>query len=484
MNRFLTLALLFSLPASGAPPPLAARIRRTIQASPVARTGFWGVEVRDLDSGRTVVALNSDHFFVPASNTKLFTTALALTRLGPDFKVTTVVTALAPPDSNGRITGDLTLVGHGDANLSGRPIPYAVDAERGDPLTAMQDIAGQLFDHGLRQVDGNVIGDDTAFVWEPYGPGWGIDDPVGLDGAAVSALEWNDGAITLNILPASTEGMPALIAFDPPLRMFSVENRLQTTVTQPRAIHVDRQAGSDILRIWGAIPPGDQGFTESLGVDDPARAAAAALIEALRLKGVMVSGQPLARHAFPGAPPPAPAEGTVLAQRESPPLKEDLRVTAKVSQNLHAETLLRIVGQGSRRAGLDEMRLFLEEAGIDPAECSFRDGSGLSRYNLVTPQAIASLLLYMEKSPQRELWEGFLPLAGVDGSLRERFLKTRAKGRLSAKTGSLSHVSALSGYATRRNGKRVVFAIMVNNYNGSQADIRAVIDKIGSLLVE
>lgn len=484
ITRLLALALLLTVPAQTAPPPLAARIRAAIQASPIARTAFWGIEVRDFASGKAIFALNSDHFFVPASNTKLFTTALALTRLGPEFKVKTQVIAAAGPDSQGRISGDLTLIGHGDANLSGRPIPYNVDAERGDPLTAMQDLAAQLYARGIRQIDGNVVGDDTAFVLEPYGPGWGIDDPVGIDGAAVSALEFNDGAITLNILPAPTEGAPALVALDPPLHIFTIENRLQTTLVGSRAIHVERLAGSEILRVWGVIPPGDPGYTQSVSVDDPARAAAAGLIEALKQKGVTVSGQALVRHAYPGAPTPDPVTGTLLAERESPPLKEDLRVTDKVSQNLHAETLLRIVGGGSRKNGLDEMRRFLDEAGIDPKEYSFRDGSGLSRYNVVTPHAVAALLDHMSKSPQAELYESLLPVAGVDGSLRERFLKTRAKGKLSAKTGSLSHVSALSGYATRRNGKRVTFSIMVNNYNGSALDIRTVIDKIGSLLVE
>lgn len=483
MKKLLALALLLTVPAWTAP-PLSARIRATIQRSPIARTAFWGIQVLDLERGTILFSLNADHFFVPASNTKLFTTALALTRLGPDLKVKTLVTAAAPPDPAGHIAGDLTLVGNGDANLSGRAIPYDVDAPKGDPLAAMQDLAAKLYDRGVRAVEGNVVGDDTAFVWEPFGPGWGIDDPVGMDGAAVSALEVNDDSISLNILPGASEGAPALIGFDPPLAPFTVENRLQTTITLPRSIHVDREPGSGVLRIWGAIPPGDPGLTESLSVEDPARYAALTLIEALKQKGITVGGQAVARHAYPGSTPLPPVAATVLAERESPPIKEDLRITDKVSQNLHAEMLLRIVGQGSRKLGLDELQKFLDEAKIDPKELSLRDGSGLSRSNLVTPHAITQLLAYMAKSPEHEIWTGLLPVAGVDGSLRERFLKTRAKGRLSAKTGTLSHTSALSGYATRRNGRRVVFSIMVNNYLGTSLDIRTVIDRIGSLLVE
>jgi D-alanyl-D-alanine carboxypeptidase/D-alanyl-D-alanine-endopeptidase (penicillin-binding protein 4) len=480
MKKLLALLLLLTVPAWAAP-PLSARIRTAIHASPVARTAFWGIQVTDLQTGVVLFSLNADHYFVPASNTKLFTTALALTRLGPDFKVKTVVSAEAPLDAEGRTTGNLVLTGNGDANLSGRVIPYDVAAAKGDPLSAMQELAGKLYDRGVRQVDGNIIGDDTAFVWEPFGPGWGIDDPVTSDGAAIGALEVNDNTMLLNILPGAAEGDGARLSFDPPLEVFTLVNRLRTTSAVPREIHVERQAGSNVLRVWGAIPPADPGLTESLSVDDPARYAAVALLSAMRSRGIVVNGVAMVRHRYPGADSEV-VTSPVLAERESAPLREDLRVTDKVSQNLHAEMLLRLVGKGSRRAGLEELQTFLGEAGIDPKEVSLRDGSGMSRQNMVTPHAISQLLIYMAKSPESEIWTSLLPVAGVDGSLRERFLKSRMKSRISAKTGTLSHVSALSGYATRRSGRRVVFSIMVNNYSGSSLDIRTVIDKIGSLL--
>ncbi len=483
MKQIAAVLLLLSYPLSAAA-PLGARIQAALRSSPVARTAFWGIQVLDAQTGVTLFSLNADHFFVPASNTKLFTTALALTRLGPAYTVKTLVSATAAPDAAGRVAGDLILAGAGDANLSGRVLPYSVENQNGDALLAMRDIASQLFDRGVRQVDGNVVGDDTAFVWEPFGPGWSVDDPVGVDGAAVSALEINDDAITINILPAASEGSLAHIGFDPPLTVFTVENRLVTTTAVPRAIHIERQAGSDILRVWGTLPPGDTGYTTSLAAGDPAFYAATALMEAMKEKGITVSGHADVRHAYPGAAPAPPPSGTVLASRESAPLRTDLQLTDKVSQNLHAEMLLRLAGQGSRRDGLEQMQKFLAEADIDPKEVSLRDGSGMSRLNVVTPRAIAKLLAYMAKSPEAEIWTSLLPIAGIDGSLRDRFLKSRAKGRLMAKTGTLSHTSALSGYAIRRNGRKVIFSIMVNNYNGAPLDIRTVIDKIGSLLVE
>ena len=477
MPKWIALFLLLLVPASSAPPPLATRIRALIQRSPIARTAFWGIEVRDLATGAAVYRLNDDHFFVPASNTKLFTTALALSRLGPDYRIHTTVTAEAAPDAQGRIAGDLTLMGAGDANLSGRVIPYDVNAEKGDPLTAIQDLAAQLYQHGVRHIDGDVIGDDTAFLWEPYGQGWGIDDPLGTDGAPVSALCVNDNSITMNVLASS-------ISFDPPLPAFTIENRIQVIEGGTNGVHVNRLPGSNVLQIWGAVPPSYAGQTFHLAVDDPARYAALALIEAMTRQGITVGGKAVAHHALPGVKLPDRSPQTVLAERQSPPLIDDLRVTDKVSQNLHAEMLLRLVGQGNRRAGLEALQQFLEEAGVDPEQVGFQDGSGLSRRNLVTPHAIVTLLTYMAKSPLAESWTSLLPIAGVDGSLHARFEKTRAKGRLVGKTGSLSHTSALSGYATRRNGRRLVYSVIVNNYNGPASEIHDTIDRICSLMVE
>ncbi len=471
--------LLIAVASQAARGPVSARVAAAIRASPVARGAFWGIEVYDLNSGRQVFHLNERQFFVPASNTKLFTTALALSRLGPAFQVETVVSAAAVPDAEGRIAGSLTLVGAGDANLSGRPIPYDVEAPKLDPLTAMRDLARQLFARGVRSIAGDVIGDDTAFPYEPYGPGWGIDDPATGDGAPVSALSVNDNSISLLVEPAK-------LTFTPALPVFTVENRIvPATAGTERDLHVTREAGSSTLRLWGTIPENDMGETFSLGVDDPARFAALALMAALQEQGITVTGNAVALHRYPGAPIGFVSRNPVtLATHRSPPLIEDLRVTDKVSQNLHAEMLLRLVGRGSRRDGLKDLDEFVSQAGIDKTDYSFQDGSGMSRLNVVTPHTVVQLLTFMAKSPLAADFASLLPVAGVDGSLRLRFAASRAKGKVFAKTGSLSHTSALSGYAVRANGHRLAFSILVNNYNGPTAAIRETIDRICALLVE
>src|SRR5262249_45127861 len=181
--------------------------------------------------------------------------------------------------------------------------------------------------------------------------------------------------------------------------------------------------------------------------------------------------------------PSSEASEVELARRVSAPLIEDLRVTDKVSQNLHAELALRAVGRAKRNAGtiaagLEEIRGFLAEIGV-PADAYFlRDGSGLARLNLVTPATVVKLLRHMYASPLREQWISLLPVSGEDGSLRLRFAGSPAAGRVHAKTGSLSHVSALSGYIQRANGTWAAFSILVNNYNVPTADIRSAIDRI------
>lgn len=482
-------------PASAA--SLAEGIDRTIAASPVARGAFWGIQVIDLGTGKTLYEQNQDRFFVPASNTKLFTTALALTRLGADFRFRTRVLADAPPDGSGRIHGPLRLMGGGDPNLSARAIPYRTGPITGNPLAAIEDLAGQVAARGVKRVSGGIIGDDSWYVWEPYAAGWGIEDPESDDGPPVSALTINDNAFTLRVQPGVREGDPAILSLLPALEFYRLDNRIRTTAAgSERRIRYDRVPDSMDVRLWGSIPLRDRTQELLLGIADPARYAAMALLRALEERGIDVEGEAGSAHLYPsevadlsqGLASPEES-GVELARRISAPLIEDLRITDKVSQNLHAELALRAVGKarrnvGSFEAGLEEMKTFLSEAGIEPDGYDLRDGSGLARLNLLTPATVIKLLRYMYQSPQREDWIGLLPVGGRDGSIATRFTDTPAMGRVFAKTGSLSHVSALSGYIHRNGGSWVAFSILVNNYNAKAPEIRGVIDRICNLIVE
>jgi D-alanyl-D-alanine carboxypeptidase/D-alanyl-D-alanine-endopeptidase (penicillin-binding protein 4) len=489
------LALAFAMPLCGA--NLAESIRQLIDASPVARTAFWGIQVVDLATGKTIYELNPNHNFVPASNTKLFTTALALSRLGPEHKFVTRVLADAAPDATGRIAGGIRFVGGGDPNLSARAIPYRMGAITGNPLGAIEDLAAQLVARGVRRIDGDITGDDTWYTWQPYAIGWGIDDPQSDDGPPISALTLTDNVLTMTVTPGAAIGEPAALSFSPAIEFYQIENRVRTVAAGgARSIRLKRVPGSRYGQLWGTIPLRDRGESLLMSVEDPAEYAARALKVALEERGVSVGGEATSRHLFPDevanllqGPADEPAAEIELARRVSAPLLEDLRVTDKVSQNLHAELALRAVGRarrnvGSFEAGREEMKAFLSEIGIDTAAYNLMDGSGLSRLNLVTPRAVVQLLQYMYGTDNRDAWVSFLPVGGLDGTLSARFGQTPVAGKVYAKTGSLSHVSTLSGYIERSGGSWVAFSILVNNYPGPAAGVRGVMDRICNLIWE
>jgi D-alanyl-D-alanine carboxypeptidase/D-alanyl-D-alanine-endopeptidase (penicillin-binding protein 4) len=446
---------------------------------PGAKDASWGIEVRDLKADKILYSLNADHFFVPASNTKLFTTALALTQLGPGYVFHTRVI------QNGR---DLVLVGAGDPNLSGRSLPYQPKLPDPAPLAAINQLADEIVARGVRHVEGNIIGDDSAYVYEPYPPGWGLTDTYDDDGPPVSAICVDDNVAKLQIVPALADGALVQTSWQLPFDLFRVDNALLTDGEAHREIHYLRLPGSREIRIWGNVPPEKEIDPIPLAVDDPARFAAQALKDALVARGVKCDGAAIARHQLPGAPAMEPLEGNLVTERVSVPLVEALRLVDKISQNLHAEMMLRNValklnGKGTREGGLAALARFTEGAGIGPDDYHFSDGSGLSRYNIVTPHAIDTLLQYMASTPLRDTWMGLLPIGGEDGSLRLRFRTLRLHGEIHAKTGSLTRVSALSGYGVREDGSLVSFSIMVNNYGVPTSVVRDVIDKIAAAIL-
>lgn len=465
-----------------------------------ARRAFWGIQIRALDEGTVLYEHNAHKVFVPASNQKLFSTALGLTRLGPNHRYSTSVVAEGEIDGEGTLRGNLVLRGGGDPNLSARVLPYDHDMEFEDDLMLpVTELARQAIAGGLRRVEGSIIGDDTRYVWQKHGAGWSVDDPTWGYGAPISALSFNDNHITMRVLPGRAAGRPARVRFKPRIPFFEIANRTRTSSRRyvTRALKIDRQPGSRRIDIWGDISIRSGGRQVAMAVDDPALYAATVLASELARLGVKISGSPEARHAWPHAvrdlksnrsAPPKPT-GQVLSVIQSVPLGESLKVINKVSQNLHAEMLLREVsfmrrGVGSFEGGLEELEGFLLEAGLKPGEFICKDASGLSRHNLVSPAATVELLKYMWASPHRDLYRSTLAVAGSDGTLDWRFSRTPARGRIRAKTGTLSNVSALSGYARSADGADLVFSIFVNNAAVPASYIRRLVDQIAVAMVK
>jgi serine-type D-Ala-D-Ala carboxypeptidase/endopeptidase (penicillin-binding protein 4) len=486
----------------------ATRIDAILSEPDLAR-GFWGIKVVSLSSGRVLYEHNADKLFTPASNTKLFTTAAALALIGPDYTFRTTVETNGTLDKHGRLTGDLLLVGRGDPNLSGRELPYALHTERTDhPIEALEQLADEVVQKGVKYVDGDIIADDSYFAFERYGEGWSQDDLVWADGAPVSALTTNDNVVFVNILPADRAGEHAFVNLTPFADYYHVDNRMITTPAGTgRRIFINREPGSTVLTIWGNMPLDDAGANEALAIEDPAEFAAGLFRQLLEKRGIVIYGQQRTRHtdlaslstftvtalapARGGAEPSRALQNQplVLASHESKPLMEDVRVINKVSQNLHAEILLRLLGRekgtaGTVEGGLEVIRGFLNNVGVPPDQYVFYDGSGLSRQNLVTPGAVVLLLRYATQQAWGASFRDTLPVAGVDGSLAERFTDEDVQGRVRGKTGSLGGVKTLSGYATTDRGEEVAFSILTNNLNLPTKRVTDAIDDVVGAIVD
>lgn len=482
-------------PASA--PTLKDKIELVAAASPVASRGHWGALFIDGATGEVLYSRQENSFFVPASNTKLYSTALALTRLGPEHRQVTRLVAARGLTSAGVLRGDLRLIGSGDATMSARAFPYDPQADANQPpLRALDELAEQAWQNGLRRVEGAIVGDDTRYVWEPFPDGWAQDDTKLGYGAPVSALMLHDNTVTLRIEGAAEAGQAPRVTISPTPAYWTIASRLRTVAAKAPAqrVRLEREPGSRQIELWGAVRVGAVREL-SLAVDDPAHYAAFALREALERRGITVSGDAVARHRHPlmsdGAPVrPVPGVEVELARRASAPLIETLRVIDKESQNLHAETVLMEVAhargrEASRAGAIEELRAFLAEAGVDPADTNLEDGSGLSRLNLVTPAATVRLLRFMDASPHRADFRSLLPIGGVDGSLDKRFPRLAPGVRVLAKTGTLSHTAALGGYIDRPSPSApVIFCIMVNNSNAPTSALRAFIDKIVTTVIE
>jgi D-alanyl-D-alanine carboxypeptidase/D-alanyl-D-alanine-endopeptidase (penicillin-binding protein 4) len=505
---------------------LGKDIAAVLSQQPLNRA-HWGVDVVDLETGKALYSQNSDQLFLPASNAKLFTTAAALAIAGPDYHFRTTVEAEGKVDDNGRLLGDLVIYGRGDPNISGRALPYALKTQRLPPHTQiLEEMADQVARNGLKIVDGDLIGDDTFYAFERYAEGWAWDDLQWIDGAPVSALTFNDNVVFINVLPGEHPGDKAVITVEPETSYYELDNRVVTSSAGvPKRVGIHRDPGSKKIVLWGSLPLGDAGMKEPMSIEDPAEFVAQLFRTMLERRGITIRGKTRARHGedaqffdqqiphLPGAPatgaaatpalgalispamqsqePPdlnSASSNKILAEHFSAPLLDDVRVTNKVSENLHAELALRLAGKlrgygGSFEGGVAAVKQFLLQAGLKDDEFTFLDGSGLSRRDLVTPAATVQLLIYAARQPWGPAFEESLPVSGVDGSLSERFQKSPAVGHVHAKTGSLSHVNALSGYGQTQAGKRFVFSILCNNHNLPASKVLAAMDAVVKLLV-
>ena len=465
----------------------SARAEVVLAAAPVNK-GEWGLLIVDAQTGSTLYELNADKYFVPASNMKLFTTALALAKLGPDYRFRTTLETRGTLSRQGTLAGDLYLVGRGDPNLSNRKFPYALKEEFDGPAEkVLAELADALVAKGVKEIAGGVIGDDSYFPREPYPDGWEIGDIVWEYGAAISAIVIDDNTVALTLTPGELAGDSVQAVVAPSTPDFSVENHVVTSAADVKSdLTLTREPGANVVTIRGTIPAKSTLRKLVLAIHEPAEHAAALLTRLLAERGVSVAGPPRTLHIpEPAAEPPR----AVLAEHLSVPLGDSVKLINKISQNLHTEMLLRTA---ARQNGLwttpdDLVKVptdFYAAAGIAPNDVIQTDGSGLSRHDLVTPRAIVALLKYAQNQPWFASYYASLPVAGVDGTLEDRMKNTPAMNRIHAKTGSVEHVRTRSGFAETPAGRRLIFSFLSNNQGGKNHEAVDALDALCVAMIE
>jgi len=330
------------------------------------------------------------------------------------------------------------------------------------------ELADTLAAKGVKEISGDVIGDDSYFPRERYPNGWEIDDMVWEYGAAVSAIVVDDNTVALTLTAGEQPGDPVQAAVTPATPDFMVENEVSTSAADVKSdLTLTREPGANLVVVKGTLPAKSAPRKLVLAIEEPAQHAAVLLKRMLEDRGIRVGGVARAQHVRTESG----GEPIVLAEHLSVPLGDAVKLINKISQNLHTEMLLRTAARqsGPWATTEDLMKVptdFYATAGIVPGDVIQTDASGLSRHDLVTPRAIVTLLGFAQKQPWFGPYYASLPVAGQDGTLEDRMKNTPAAGRIHAKTGSVEHVRTLSGFAETPSGRRLIFSFLSNNQGG------------------
>ena len=528
--------------------PLERHIHALLE-DPAASRAHWGIAVATLqgeliyqhDAGKFFRPASNNKIFTTATAMallgpqKTFTTSVFGSYDPATGAVHGNLTLVGGGDAN---FGADDLPYRSPASSSARPQIHP--AASPPPLADLASLADQIVAQGVKRITGDIVGDDTLYPYQPYAESWAQDDQIWGYGAPVSALTIDNNELKLVVTPlqalapmGGSGANAASVELEQNVPYYQVDAHVATVPAGAPAqgVEVERLPGSGLLRVFGSVPVGGPVHVEEVAIADPAQYAAMVFAAMLRQRGVVIDGQARARHRFStdavpylfewltpdpcdsrmvaaastGSVPVAdqstpepcscahvqtpaqtPADyGQLLASHISAPLAEDVVLTNKVSQNLHAELFLHNLGRvtpcgdGSIVDGARLIRANLEHAGLDPDDFVFFDGSGLSAHDLVTPGAMVKFLSYAAHQPWFAQWKASLPDAGEDGTLSERFPNPPVKGHLFAKTGTLGESRALSGYLDTASGRTVTFSIFVDEQPPSgSAAARSLLDKI------
>ncbi len=467
-----------AVPAESPMPAVRAGLVRLVDSltqDTTFRMAHWGILIMDPEVGDTLVSLNADKLFMPASNQKLVTGASALSLLGPDYTWRTPV-LLRGTTRGGTFRGDVVLVGSGDPS-------WSEALHNGDAFAALHPIADALSARGIRRIVGRIVAEGDAFPDAAYGYGWGWDDFDFGYSAGVDDLQFNEGFFRVIVHPGARVGATVTartspIPTYPTLRVSATTREPGDTITARTApLEILSDSVASTLHVRGTVPLGDsviitRAYRHS---NDAARMALRTLLAERKIQ------------VTDGAAASARARVDTLVILTSPPLRDVHTRMQKPSQNQLAEAIFKTIGREITGVGsADSARAAIERHlltwGIGAGEVAIRDGSGLSRHDYLTPRAVVRLLTVMQQQPTFDLFFAALPIAGVDGTIGSRMRGTPAQGNLRAKTGTLDKARSLSGYVATSDGHQLVFSMLCNNWAGSVRDVERVQDAIGAYL--
>ncbi len=422
---------------------------------------FFGIKIVSVNDGRILYERNADKLFHPASNTKLFTTATALHIFDSKFRCKTEFSIDGKVNKH-ILRGNFVLKGFGDPLFTTDDLDSIINVLKKKEITTIK---------------GNLIGNESYFDDIPWGRGWMWDDEPDPDEAFISPITINDNAIDMIVSPAQQKGMPPSVQFKPQTSQCRIINNGVTT-NDPSIppLHVTRKRGENTFEITGRIEPKSLPQKFSFSVYQPPMFALRLLKERLQINGITVTGSLLLDSV---------TSSVSHAVEFSHPIDSVIHRINKESDNIAAENILKILGAeyfhtlGSTESGLQVVREYLDHEGIDTSAITLVDGSGVSFYNAVTPNTIVGLLIRQHHN-QRTFTRFYesLPIAGVDGTLHYRMRGTTAEGNVHAKTGSLTGVSALSGYATTKSGTLLAFSFLSEYFPKDISDLRNLQDRM------
>lgn len=442
--------------------------------------GWWGVKIQYANTGELIYERNPTKLFMPASNMKMYTTAAALCLLSPQYRYRTDFVTSGSVDENGILRADLIIRGSGDPSWSWRFYDGNYDS-------VMVCFVDSLLSRGIKGIDGDIIGDDNVFDDDPLGYGWSWDDETYYYAAQLSGLSYSENYIDYILVPDSLNpGNPVIINPHPNTSYMNLRNDL-ITVSSDSSTDWDYGRQRETNNGWfeGEYRMESGEVEKTITIHNPTLYTSHVLRERLEENGVTVTGTP--RDADDLAKPPDYSETQNIFSYYSHPMSDIIAKVNRPSQNFIAESLQKTLGhefgeEGSSREGRKVQMALYDSLGMNTKNLQLRDGSGLSRHNLVSPNTSTSLLQMMWDHKYRSYYIESFPLSGVTGTIRKRTLGSSAEGNVRAKTGYIGYVRSLSGYTWTRSGEPLIFSIMVNHYTIPTSQVNKLQDRIVAVL--